>query len=83
MQPCPGSERFELMLERFPDESLEQVLKRGKSLFLDYALSDTARVKSDAVFSGSVPRTYDTLTLPTQCYAVEFNDRFVTISPLQ
>jgi hypothetical protein len=83
MQPCGGSPFSEITLERSPDEPLRSTLQREQALFLDYALSDTARIKSDAVFSGSLPRTCDTLTLPTRCYAVEFNDRFVTIFSLQ
>ncbi|MBN2869527.1 MAG: hypothetical protein JXK04_01065 [Campylobacterales bacterium] len=83
MQPCPGSPDSELTLERTGSEPLKRVLEREKTAFLDFAMSEAMRIQSDLALLGSVPRTLDTLTLPTRCYAVEFNDRFVTISPLK
>lgn len=83
MQPCSEVERGELTLARFGDEPLEKILEREKSAFLEFAMPEEMRITSDVKLLGFAPRTLDTLTLPTQCYAVEFNDRFVTIRLLK
>ncbi len=83
MQPCPASELSTLSLRRFPDESLKAVLEREKDTFIEYTLPDAIRIKSTARFLDSDAKTQETLTLPTQCYAVEFNDDSVTISVLK
>lgn len=83
MQSCPASELSALSLRRFPDESLKAVLEREKNTFIEYALSDVTRIKSTTRLLDSDTQTQETLTLPTQCYAVEFNDDSVTISVLK
>ena len=83
MLPCPGSSRSVIVFDRSPGESLQGVLEREKSPFLEYALEDAARVASSAEYRSVSHRVDDTLTLPTQCYAVEFNDGFVTIGLLK
>lgn len=83
MQPCSRASGFELTLERLNDEPLASVLQRERSTFLEFAMPEAMRIKSDVKILGSAPHTLDTLTLPTQCYAVEINDRFVTITLLK
>jgi len=80
MRPCDGSLSRELVLLRRTQEPLKEVLERGKSTFVEYALSETGRIKSDTRSSQAQIRTQETLTLPTRCYAVEFNDESVTIA---
>ncbi len=80
MQPCPGAKQPGVTLGRFPDEPLEGVLERGKGVFLDATLENAARIRSNGTFPGITAHTTDTLTLPTRCYAVEFNDDSVTIA---
>ncbi|TDA69547.1 hypothetical protein E0765_00160 [Sulfuricurvum sp. IAE1] len=80
MRPCDGSLSRELVLLRRTQEPLKEVLEREKSTFVEYALSETGRIKSDTRSSQAQIRTQETLTLPTRCYAVEFNDESVTIA---
>lgn len=80
MRPCGVSSLQELSLERRADEPLGAVLERSKSVFLEYALAEEGRIKSDTRMSQTQLRTTETLTLPIGCYAVEFNDESVTIA---
>ena len=83
MRPCSGSPLSEITLERSVDEPLQSTLRREQTLFLEYAMEHATRIESSALFTPAASRTRDTLTLPTQCYAVEFNDDFVTISVIE
>ncbi len=80
MRTCTGGISEELFLQRRPQEPLKEVLEREKSAFLEYALFETGRIKSDTRTVQSQIRTQEILTLPTRCYAVEFNDESVTIA---
>lgn len=81
MRPC-HSENFSsvIILKRFPLESLESILKREQTAFLEFAASDELRVKSNDSVTSAQIQTLNSLTLPTKCYAVEFNDESVTIT---
>ena len=83
MMPCPSERSTPLVLSRRMDEPLETVLERERTSFIEYASTQTMRLKSDEAIIGNTIKSHQTLTLPTQCYAVEFNDEFVTITLLQ
>jgi len=83
MQPCPKNHGSALSLQRHDDESLETVLNRDRTLFLEYAASQDFRLKSDETLTSTQLKSIQTLTLPTQCYAVEFNGDLVTITLLK
>jgi len=82
MLPCPHYPKISLILEREENESIESLLKRERTLFLEYASTQPIQLKSNETFSTNDMKSLQTLTLPTQCYAVEFNDRLVTITLL-
>lgn len=80
MQSCRGTKSEALTLLRLPNETLKQVLDRETTRFLEYASPHTVHLKSSAIsINQTFARNQDTLTTPSQCYAVEFNDDSVTI----
>ena len=83
MQPCPQNHGSSLSLQRHDNESLETVLNHDRTLFLEYAASQDFHLKSDETLTSSQLKSIQTLTLPTQCYAVEFNGDLVTITLLK
>lgn len=82
MTPCSTTKRGELSLSRLENETLESLLQRERTPFLQFAASQNFRVKSNETLTQNHIQSLQTLTLPTQCYAVEFNDRSVTITLL-
>lgn len=83
MRPCPQNHGSVLSLQRHENESLEMVLNHDRTLFLEYAASQDFRLKSDEKLTSTQLKSIQTLTLPTQCYAVEFNGDLVTITLLK
>jgi hypothetical protein len=79
MQPCSKYTNFPLTLPRLYDETLETLLAREQSSFIEYAAEHELRLKSNENYSSTNLQSLQTLTLPTRCYAVEFNDHSVTI----
>lgn len=80
MQPCDlANNPFQITLERNKDESLNQILLREQSAFLDFASFQALHVKSNDHLTSSI-HTLTSLTVPIRCYAVEFNDDSVTIT---
>ncbi len=82
MRPCttlPQSEN--LILKRSLNEPLELLLKREQNAFLEFSASYELRIKSNDTFNSNLTETLNSMTLPTRCYAVEFNDDSVTITP--
>lgn len=82
MMPCPLERAAPLTLNRNPDESIDALLNRERTLFVEYAAVQAMRLKSNETINDTHVKSSQTLTLPTKCYAVEFNDRLVTISLL-
>ncbi len=80
MQPCKEYGNFTLNLPRLSDQTLETVLNLERSTFIEYAAEHELRLKSNETLSFANIQSLQTLTLPTRCYAVEFNDHSVTIS---
>ncbi|ADR34745.1 hypothetical protein Sulku_2085 [Sulfuricurvum kujiense DSM 16994] len=81
MQPCGSLDNSALLvLKHTPDETLETVLKREETTFLEFASYQELHVKSNDRFSASNVHSLNSLTLPTKCYAVEFNNESVTIT---
>ncbi len=82
MKPCSGSaDSKSLLLQRIPNEKLESTLAREQSAFVEFAAAQELRVKSNDTLRQSQAQSLNSLTLPTRCYAVEFNDDSVTITP--
>lgn len=80
MTPCGGIPQTPLVLDRFAHEPLERVLRRHEDEFLSYAADQPFALKSHHTSTPSLQISKESLTLPTQCYAVEFNDEWVTIA---
>lgn len=81
MQPCGSLDNSAiLVLKHTPDETLETVLKREETTFLEFASYQELHLKSNDRFSASTVHSLNSLTLPTKCYAVEFNNESVTIT---
>ena len=83
MRPCSTQPLSNISLQRLENESLEALLERERTRFLQFAASQEFRVKSNETLTPIHIETLHTLTLPTKCYAVEFNDRSVTITLLE
>jgi hypothetical protein len=81
MQPCISHQNGPLIIfKRAFDETLESVLNREQTQFLEFASTGEFRVKSNDTFGSTHAHTLNSLTLPSRCYAVEFNDESVTIT---
>jgi hypothetical protein len=85
MQPCQVTTAplQRIVLQRIGNESFESLLNREKSLFIEFALPMEIRIKSNDTLHTHSLQSLNSLTLPTKCYAVEFNDEFVTITATQ
>jgi hypothetical protein len=83
MTPCKGIKIDTFTLPRQPNEVLEMTLQRNEEKFLTFAAQQSLHLQSHQTINEARQRSTETLTLPTQCYAVEFNDDFVTISLLK
>ncbi len=82
MKPCGSffNDSPKLILKRSPDERLESILEREENSFLEFAASGELHIKSNDTFGAFQAKTLNSLTLPTKCYAVEFNNESVTIA---
>ncbi len=81
MQPChPFTPSDSITLNRLDLENLQTTLRREQTAFLEFAASHELHIKSNDTFRTINPQTLNSLTLPTYCYAVEFNDESVTIT---
>ena len=84
MTPCgPLDSSSVLVLAHTPNEKLENILKREETAFLEFAAYQELHVKGDDLVSSSRVQSLNSLTLPTKCYAVEFNNESVTITLTQ
>lgn len=84
MTPCgPLDSSSVLVLAHTPNEKLENILKREETTFLEFAAYQELHVKGDDLVSSSRVQSLNSLTLPTKCYAVEFNNESVTITLTQ
>lgn len=83
MMPCPIHKGIPLILLRENNESLNTLLTHEETAFLEYAAKQPLHLKGNDTLTNNTMKSLETLTLPTQCYAVKFNDRSVTITLLQ
>ncbi|HEX5624038.1 MAG TPA: hypothetical protein VFX57_06340 [Sulfuricurvum sp.] len=83
MTPCGGEKTSLLVLPRQPNESLHSLLKSNEDDFIEYATRQPLKLQSRQNIAHQTHRSTETLTLPTQCYTVDFNDDSVTITLLK
>jgi hypothetical protein len=83
MIPCKGHSTSTVRLQRTSSESLKTTIQNNEEEFLHFAMQQSMHLKSNTLISSHFQDSQDTLTLPVQCYAVEFNEDFATITLLQ
>ncbi|MDD2828663.1 MAG: hypothetical protein PHW18_03710 [Sulfuricurvum sp.] len=83
MVPCKGNLTSFVRLQRTSDESLKTTIQNHEEEFLSFAMQQPIQLKSNSLISPLFQNSHDTLTLPAQCYAVDFNEDFATITLLQ
>lgn len=83
MTPCSGIKTNTIILPRTSTERLETTLKNNEEEFFTFVSHQTFHLKSHQNINDQSHNSTETLTLPTHCYAVEFNDDTATITLLQ
>jgi hypothetical protein len=83
MTPCLGIRKSTLTLPRQLNEPLEITLKNNEEEFFTFATQQALHLQSHQDIGIQSHNSTETLTLPTHCYAVEFNDDTATITLLQ
>ncbi|MBD3810055.1 MAG: hypothetical protein IE884_06035 [Sulfuricurvum sp.] len=84
MRPCiKAISPSTLTLIRTPNESLESLLQREQTAFLEFAAHHDVHIKNNETTHPLSSQSINVLTLPSRCFAVEFNDELVTITPTQ
>ncbi len=83
MTPCGIKTTNFILFSRQPHESLETTLRQNEEEFFTFASQQVVTIQSHQTVNTKMHNTTDTLTLPTQCYAVEFNDESAKITLLK
>lgn len=83
MTPCLGEKKESLSLARSPSQTLQSLLNMHEDEFIEFATQQSINLQSRQTFSTHAQTSTDTITLPTRCYVVDFNDDLVTISLLK
>jgi hypothetical protein len=83
MRPCIGQKQENLFLPRQSNQTLESVLHSHEDEFLDFASQQPINLESRQNISNHAHNATDSITLPTRCYVIDFNDDSVTISLLK
>ena len=83
MTPCIGIKKHSIILPRQPDERLKNTLSQNENEFFTFVTQQSLHVQSHQNINVQSHNSTETLTLPTHCYAVEFNDDTATITLLQ
>lgn len=83
MTPCIGNHHKSLTLPRDSNDTLKLTLDKHEEEFFDFVTQQPLHLKSNQNIQVQKHTSIDTLTVPTQCYAVDFNDDFVTLTHLK
>lgn len=83
MTKCLGKEQESLTLPRQANEPLQSLLNTHEDEFLEFASQQSINLESRQNISNHGQNSTDSMTLPTRCYVVDFNDDSVTISLLK
>lgn len=83
MTPCPGAKKDTLFLPRQSNQTLQSLLNNHEDEFFEFATQQPINLQSRQNISNHRQISTDSMTLPTQCYVVDFNDDSVTISLLK
>ncbi|MBD3806907.1 hypothetical protein [Sulfuricurvum sp.] len=83
MRPCSATTLSSLTLIRTPNESLDSLLQREQTAFLEFAALHNVHIKNNETLHPLSSQSINTLTIPSHCYVVEFNNELVTITLTQ
>jgi len=83
MTPCLGNRYKSITLARDNNNTLKTTLDKNEEEFLDFLTQQPLHLKSNQHVLQDKHNSIETLTSPTQCYAVDFNDDFVTLTHLK
>lgn len=83
MSPCMGEKLSSITVKYDLNDSLKTTLLQHEEEFLTLATQQSLHLKSHQNINAQVHTSRETLTLPTRCYAVEFNAETATITLLQ
>jgi len=83
MQPCSGTSNQSIIFQKENSETFENLIKEKKQKMIDFFDKLGVHVKSDDSFDTTNIHTNTTITFFTQCFKVDFNDKFVKISALK
>lgn len=84
MTPCSTIKtQNSILLPRKQNELLKTTLRYNEEAFLTFVSHYALNIQSHQAFNSYTHSSSETLTLPTHCYAVEFNDETATITLLE
>jgi hypothetical protein len=83
MVSCVGEKKETLFLSRQANQTLQSLLITHEDEFLEFASQQPINVESTQNISNNGQNSTDSMTLPIQCYIVDFNDDSVTLSLLK
>jgi DNA-dependent RNA polymerase auxiliary subunit epsilon len=83
MTSCLGEKTETLYLPRDSNQTLHTLLKIHEDDFIEFASQQSINLQSRQNISNYTHNSTDSMTLPTRCYVVDFNDDSVTISLLK
>lgn len=83
MKKCLGAPQRGLLLLTEDKHDIKEIITHNRDLFLEYIHKLGMHVVSNETVSDLQNSSTATLTLRTTCFKVDFNDAFVTITPLR
>ncbi|HEX5670681.1 MAG TPA: hypothetical protein VFX66_04020 [Sulfuricurvum sp.] len=72
-----------MSLLRPSNETLQTLLSRHEDEFIEFSTQQSVKLQSNQNITNYRHQSTESLTLPTRCYVVDFNDDSVTISSLK
>ncbi len=83
MKKCKGKPYNPLILNPQKSENLKEILLANQEEFIEFLYKIGLSVKHQEKSLNGVNESSTTLTLPSKCFKVDFNDNFVKIAPLK
>ena len=84
MKPCQlKAYRRGLTLDRKSSDTLKDTLLKNSDTFLEYISKLGLDIKSSDQVYNQQDNSFTSLTLKTTCFKVDFNEKFVKITPLK
>lgn len=83
MQQCQGKLHQGIMLSTDNSNDLKKIILANKEEFVQYLHRLGLHVTHRSLTTNLQQSSTTTLTLPTTCFKVDFNDNFATIAPIK